>query len=236
MFFLRKIFAVARELPRRVFPPVCLLCSAPGDNHQDLCRSCKKDLPTIDHACRCCAIPLPDKTIELCGQCLQSPPPQHRCRAPFRYDFPIDGLIKQLKFQGRLPPALLLGQLFLEHLPENHLPQALIPIPLHPHRLRQRGFNQAMELARPMAHYLNIPLLPDSLRKIIDTPPQSRLSAQNRQISLQQAFTVHGTIPYEHVALVDDVITTGSTIQAAGNTLLSAGVKTLQVWVIARTI
>jgi ComF family protein len=141
-----------------------------------------------------------------------------------------------LKFHGRLADARLLGELFLASLdPAVHpLPECLIPVPLHPVRLRERGFNQALELARPISQQLNLPLEPHIVQRRLHTRPQSELSGTTRRLNLRHAFHLAAPVPYRHVALIDDVVTTASTLNELARVLRQTGVKTIQIWAIAR--
>lgn len=174
--------------------------------------------------------------IELvCGQCLRRPPPQTHARAAFVYGFPLDRLLPRAKFHGDLASTRLLAALMARAFGEAEHPQALVPVPLHTGRLRERGYDQALELARPLAHRLGLPLRDDLLRRVRATAAQSRLDAAGRRRNLRGAFAVqkNGDLP-THIALVDDVMTTGATVHAAASTLLRAGVARVDVWVCAR--
>lgn len=152
----------------------------------------------------------------------------------FRYEAPIDHFIVALKFKQQLRYAFVFSQLLREGLQQRSepLPGAIMPIPLHPHRLRQRGFNQAWEIAKPVAKCFGIPLLEG--RRIKDTKPQTELNVQDRRNNLQNAFSVpsHG-LP-KHVAVVDDVFTTGCTYESLHKTLQAKGVKKVELWYVAR--
>lgn len=136
---------------------------------------------------------------------------------------------------GDLSSALLLARLMARELADAEHPQALVPVPLHRDRLRRRGYDQALELARPLAQALGLPLRDDLLRRMRATAPQSRLAAPQRRRNLRGAFAVRteGNLP-THVALVDDVMTTGATVEAAAAALRRAGVARVDVWVCAR--
>lgn len=220
----------------RLFPPTCLLCGAPGDDGQDLCAGCRADLPVNARACQRCALPLGGAALS-CGQCQQQPPAFDRTIAPFLYQPPMDYLIKALKFQGRLPFARLLGGLLGQRIAERSepLPECLLPVPLHPSRLRERGFNQALEIARSAAGPLGLTVLPDSLRRIRATLPQTQLDGAARRHNVQGAFAVYRPITARHVAVLDDVVTTGSTTSELARLLRTAGVAEIEVWACART-
>jgi ComF family protein len=115
-------------------------------------------------------------------------------------------------------------------------PEALIPVPLHPNRLRERGFNQALELARPIASQLNIPLAADLCRRVRATPNQTQLAANKRRSNVRRAFEIKTQKLPGHVAIIDDVITTGSTVEELAYRLNRAGVKQVEVWSLARAV
>jgi ComF family protein len=146
-------------------------------------------------------------------------------------------MVQQLKFHGRLARARLLGALLAQALQSDRhtpWPAALIPVPLHPSRLRERGFNQARELALPLARHLAIPLRDDLVRRIRATAPQVGLTAVARARNLRGAFAIDG-VPPAHVALIDDVLTTGSTLTAMSLALRAAGSMQIEVWTPARS-
>jgi ComF family protein len=219
---------------RLLWPPCCLLCGEPGDGDQDLCAGCRRALPWSRTACPRCAIPLP-LPAPACGGCLRRPPPTTLVRAAFVYGFPLDRLLPGLKFHQGLAAGRLLSQLMCEAFAEGERPGALVPVPLHRARLRARGYDQALELARPLARSLGLPLLDRALLRQRVTAPQSRLGAEQRRRNLRGAFAVARGAPLpEHVALFDDVMTTGATLHAAADALLRAGVRRVDAWVCAR--
>jgi len=223
----------------QLFPPVCVLCGDPGHDGLDLCSPCRHDLPRHIHACPRCGVTIhsPSTPESSCGACQQHPPPYDRVLAPFRYDTPLDHLIHRLKYCGRLEQARLLGDL-MAHWLEQHLdafPDRVIPVPLHPTRLRQRGFNQAVELARRVCKRLELPLDTQSCRRQRATPPQSEMAdARERARNIKGAFAVRGEVRGS-VAILDDVMTTGSTVGELAKCLRAAGATRIEVWACART-
>lgn len=219
-----------------LWPARCLVCAAAGENGLDLCYACAADLPWNDVACAHCGLPLP--TLEpACGQCLQLPPPYSRTWAPLRYAAPLDLLLPRFKFhaglaEGRLLSALLLARragLALDAV------DAIVPMPLHRKRLAQRGYNQALELARPLAHAWRLPLRIDALQRVRDTAAQSKLDAEARRRNVRGAFQADArAVEGRGLLLVDDVITTGATVREAAATLLAAGAREVQVLAAAR--
>jgi ComF family protein len=232
------VYRWIKKLQFWLLPPTCLLCGAPGESERDLCAGCHADLPLNSQACQQCGIPLRYASTELiCGECQQQPPAFDRTFAPLLYQPPVDYLIKGLKFSGRLAAARLLGEWLGDALQQRvgNLPEYLIPVPLHPSRLRERGFNQSLELARPVARRLGIPLLPQGVRRIRHTQPQTQLAAEARRSNVQGAFAVSRLLQARHVAILDDVITTGSTVNEIARVLRAAGVEEIEVWACART-
>jgi ComF family protein len=231
------VYQWTKKLQYWLFPPICLLCGAAGEGEWDLCAGCRRDFPVNVNPCRRCAMPLGTEAALTCGQCHQRPPFFDLAYAPLLYQPPLDLLIKELKFHGRLAVAHLLGKwLGLALQSRCPLPEVIIPVPLHPARLRRRGYNQALELARPVARHLGIPLLFDSVRRVRPTAPQSQLDMQTRHSNVRGAFIVNRPLAARHLALVDDVMTTGSTLNELARVLRSAGAREIEVWTCARAL
>ena len=216
-----------------LWPSHCLVCGE-ACPVEGLCPACRRALPWNHSACLHCALPLP-MAVAACGHCLRRPPPLTVAHAAFRYETPLDRLLPRLKFHNDLAAARLLGGLMAEALASAERPDALIPLPLHRTRLRSRGFDQTLELAKPLGNALKLPLLDHALIRVRETAPQSRLDAPARRRNLRRAFAVRpdATLP-AHVALIDDVMTTGATLHAAADALLRAGVTRVDAWVCAR--
>lgn len=219
----------------------CLGCGDSGTRSRDLCDACDAALPRIHSACETCGIPLRDApAIRRCDACRHAPPPLARVVAPFLYGPPLDRWLPRFKFHRDLAAGRLLAQLMLEACARAPRPDALVPVPLHRSRLRSRGYDQALELARPLARALALPLRTDLLSRARATSAQSSLHATERHRNLRGAFAVSvpgtgdRTLP-RHVALVDDVMTTGATLHAAARALLASGVARVDAWTCART-
>ena len=223
-------------LERLILPPTCLLCGAAGAARLDLCAGCLRDLPRNFSACPRCATPLPLAGIGACVRCRAQPLAFDRAFVPFRYQPPVDVLITRLKFGGRLACARLLGELFVAALAErgNPPPDCIVPVPLHPRRLRERGFNQSLELARAAAHRFGIPLWINGLRRVRHTVPQTQLNARQRQTNPLGAFALNGPLTGTRIALMDDVVTTGSTINECARVLRAGGAADIEIWAIGR--
>ena len=228
-----RLAALGQRLGLALLPARCLVCREDGSLGQDLCVACRAALPFNRVACARCALPLP--AAGMCGACLHAPPPFTASRAALVYRFPADRLLPRFKFHGDLAAGRLLSQLMAQAFADAPRPQALVPVPLHPSRLRQRGYDQALELARPLARALGLPLRDDLLRRVRATSPQSELDAASRRHNVRSAFAARnpGALP-GHVALVDDVMTTGATLAECTRALLRAGVARVDVWVAAR--
>lgn len=211
-----------------------MLCG--GDaGQQAICAGCHGDLPHFASAhCPSCAIPTTDGQV--CGACLQHPPAYGRAVAAFSYAFPVDQLIQALKYQQRLSIAPLLGAGLAEAASKHARPDVLIPMPLHAARLRQRGFNHATEIAREVAMRLNLPLSLTSCERVRDTPPQVALAYDQRRRNVRDAFACHGNVAGKRVALIDDVMTTGTSLDELAKTLIKAGAREVEAWVVARTL
>jgi ComF family protein len=223
----------------RVLPFNCTLCGqAAADADMDLCLSCRRYLPWLDQACRSCANPLATKPASLvCGRCLRKTPHFDRSYCAFVYREPVSWVLQGLKYHRRLSGIPVASRLLLEYLRSRIelWPQLILPMPLHPSRLRQRGFNQALEIARPLAHTLRIPLSVRICGRARNTPQQSELPASRRAANVRDAFRMHEQLPVKHVAIVDDIVTTGATVNELARLLKRNGAETVQVWAVART-
>lgn len=217
----------------------CLLCGNLSDRHQDLCTPCYQDLPWLTQCCPRCAIPVPPQnTLTACGHCLQNNPPYEKIHALCLYQSPIIKLILELKFKQALVNARVFGELLAEKIQytwykNKPLPKIIIPVPLHPERLKQRGFNQAIEIARPIAKALKLPLYTDA-RRIKPTAAQATLPAAKRQQNITRAFFMPENLENQSIAVIDDVITTGHTITEFCQTLKKSGASLIDVWCFAR--
>jgi len=213
---------------------VCLLCRQPSPQPL-LCPHCAAELPRLEQPCELCGHPVPTVGDRRCGQCLRHPPPWDRLFALADYGFPYRPLIHQLKYGHQPLPALLMGRQMAAALPVAPWPEVLLPVPLHWWRAWRRGYNQAEELAQALGQASGIPVDARLLRRVRATAPQTRLSRRERRRNLAKAFMVaeHG---YRHVALVDDVVTTGSTATILTGLLRSSGVNTVEVWAVCRTL
>jgi ComF family protein len=207
--------SLARLLAATLFPPRCCLCGFPGGSLDlDLCEVCHADRPWDEPAAALTAL---------------------------RYEHPVDDLVRRLKYQGVISNARVLGVLLAQVARERgaELPKLLVPVPLHAARFRERGFNQATAIARYAGRMLEIPVVRHAVRRVRDTPSQTALDVNARRHNVRGAFGVvrrhsQRLIEAGHVAIVDDVMTTGSTLQELRAVLLGAGVRQVDLWAVAR--
>jgi len=190
-------------------------------------------MPRAVRACTVCARPA--LTDGVCSGCLLRSPTYDRAKVPFIYGFPVDRLIQRLKYGGVLSHARLLGELTGHALRrKTGRIEALIPVPPHPKRLRQRGFDQVLEIGRYLRGTVGLPLLAGLCIRRRDTPPLWSLGSSERRRILKGAFECRGNLP-RRVAVIDDILTTGSTADALATALRAAGAREVEVWAVARS-
>lgn len=217
---------------RKILATQCLLCSDRAAAH-GICKGCWPELPWLAApCCTICAHPLAMPGV--CGRCLTDPPCFDHVIAATRYRFPVDGLIQSCKYGGRLATIRTLAGMLAQRKP----PQAdlIVPMPLSAQRLRERGFNQALELARAVAQSVQAPVDAKLCVKTRDTPPQTRLPWKERRKNIRGAFVVLGDVTGRHVVVIDDVLTTGATLNELARNLKRAGAASVTGWVVARTV
>ena len=221
-----------------LLPPCCMLCGM-SSSSDCLCAACKSELPWQGISCSGCGLPLASVHDSVCGTCLKTRPPFTLTVTPLRYEFPADRLVQALKFKRQLVAGRILAQLMCENIMTKgvQLPDMLIPVPLHAFRLLRRGFNQAYEIASHASRSLGIQLVAGELRRRRNTSAQSGLSRKQRRKNVRNAFFWRGhQKPGRHVALVDDVMTTGTTVTECTRVLKRAGAKRVDIWVATRAI
>lgn len=230
---------VFNKLSQWLLPEHCILCNQMTKRDLSLCKDCEADLPIIKNACQQCARLLVDIKTDtaLCGQCLIHPPFFDKTMASFAYQPPVSKIITDLKFHGNLVNAKVMGYLLLQNLKPHYesLPEIIIPVPLHKIRLKERGFNQALEIARLIAKLLNIPLYTDIIR-INNTPPQTGMNAKERKRNIKNAYKITKPIRCKHALIIDDVMTTGSTVNELAKLLKRNGVERVDVGCCARAV
>ena len=216
---------------RSLVPAACVLCGA--ESPTQICPPCDAELPRLpQRRCAVCALPL--ASGDLCGACLDRPPRFARVVAPFSYQFPVNALIQAYKYGGRLAHARVFGvALAAVVVPDVDV---IVPMPLAPRRLAERGFNQALEIARFVAMISRVPLLPLACRKVVETPPQAALPWKERAKNVRRAFVCDADVAGRRVAVVDDVLTTGATLDELAHVLRRAGAAEVTGWVVARTL
>lgn len=219
----------------------CLLCDESTDTSHPICTPCESELPWLGDQCQVCALPLPLPGLT-CGQCLKIPPAFAQVVAPWAYGFPIDSLITRFKHRAQWPFGRLLAELLgqsLHHRFDEGLtrPDALVPVPLSNQRLRERGYNQAAMLAQWLSDSLTIPCEEHLLLRTQDTTAQQELNAEARRRNLRTAFALvpDARIEGRHLALVDDVLTTGTTAHYLARLLMTGGARQVDVYCLART-
>lgn len=213
---------------------LCVLCQQMAQPPAVVCLHCRQYFKPLQHHCHHCAQPLPEGLYSVCGRCLKQKPLIDKTYVPYLFEEPLRTLIHEYKYQSGLYLTGFLAQLLLPVLDCDGLTtECLLPVPMHTKRLRERGYNQSALLTLYLAKTLYIPYDLQYGKKILNTRPQAQLNASERQQNLRQAFTVKA-IPYQHVTLVDDLITTGSTVRALAQLLKQQGVKRVDLWCCAR--
>jgi ComF family protein len=220
-----------KAIAARLFGGSCFLCR--GAAREVLCEPCDADLPRLDAAlCPRCALASPAGAV--CGRCLTRPPPYDATTAALAYRFPADVLVQALKFRGELALAPLLGDLLARRVSGKGV-DLLVPVPLAPRRLRERGYNQALEIARQAAAVTGLRLAPDACRRTRETSEQMGLALDEREGNVRGAFDCPQLVGGTTVAVVDDVMTTGATLAEVAAAFKRAGAARVLNWVVART-
>jgi ComF family protein len=219
-------------IARGTLPQHCLLCAAPA-HAQALCDACYAELPWLPpQHCPQCAMPTAGGN--LCGGCLSHAPRFDAVSAAFLYAWPLAPLIHQYKYGGNLALARLFGQALAAHAARGV--DCIVPMPLSPARLSARGFNQAQEIARVVSRATGIPLAAHACRRVRDSAPQVALPWKARAKNIRGAFVCDADLAGKRVAVVDDVLTTGATLNELARNLRKAGASEIQGWVVARTL
>ena len=227
----------ARGLWQLLVPPRCHFCHGPA--LRDLvCAGCREALPWNRSACPVCALPQAPGHATVCPRCATKAPDFDRAWSAFRHEVPIAQAIYGLKYHAQFHQARLLGAAMADALAARGepLPTLLIPVPLHRSRLRQRGYNQALELARVLGRRLNIEVDRHGAQRVRATEDQIGQRAVERRRSVKGAFAIAGTLAGRHVAIIDDVMTTGSTVDELARACRKAGAASIEVWTAARAV
>ena len=223
----------ARQLASMLFGGRCFLCRGDAEGARVLCAACDADLPRLaTPSCPRCA--LPSEGAALCGRCLAQPPRYDATCAALEYRFPADVLVQALKFRGELALAPLLAECLAARIPADAAVDLAMPVPLSAARMRLRGYNQAMEIARALGAPARLePTLCERLR---DTAAQTDLPLAERVRNMRGAFRCERMLDGLTVAVIDDVMTSGATLDAIAATLKRAGAARVVNWVVARTL
>lgn len=242
---INKVFSWAKNAQFWLMPGVCIACQQPSRANVDLCANCRSLFVALEKPCSGCALPLPagDFTGTHCGTCLDAERAIHQTVAAFAYQPPLANLIGQFKYKEKLQHGRVLTDLLLDEIRARYqsaeLPQLLLPVPLHPARLRQRGYNQALLIAQQLGKALQIPVVRDMTIRVINTSAQQGLNARERKRNLRRAFAMNPAAELSEltsIALIDDVVTTMSTAREIARLLRSNSHPGLaiHVWCLAR--
>ena len=201
-----------------------------------VCDFCRQFITPLTRACYICAYPLASDGYARCGHCIKTPPAFDHSLIGYIFEEPLRSLLHEFKYNNGFYLAPFFADLMLScHDTNSSKPQCLIPVPMHPQRIKQRGFNQAAILSKLLAKILKIPCNLTHCKKIINTAPQATLDAEARQKNLKNAFLTT-PLPYQHVAIIDDLLTTGGTVNELALSLKKSGVAKVDVWCCARAI
>ena len=230
-------------LKHRIFKQKCLLCASPQANSHGLCSPCLNELPW--HASTSCPQCGLSSSGQLCGSCISSPPDFDATHAVFLYQYPIDKMMQRYKYGNMLNISHTFGQLLADKSSLGFLNTGslntsaidlIIPMPMHPTRIKQRGFNQALEIAKVLTKNHPKKLDYKSVVRQTLTPPQASLALKERVKNIKGAFKVNNDLAGKRIAIVDDVMTTGASLNELAKTLKKAGASHVECWVIARTL
>ena len=254
--FLKKFIFTHSRLIQTLLPSFCLLCDDHSQNAEALCEPCQKELPILSNPalpnpllsnpllskyCIKCAQTLSGSCSNtlVCGTCLKHPPPFDKIFALFPYEPPVTRFITLLKFQADFKYASFFAKWFIHKIQEEWyqhepLPQLILPVPLHDQRLKERGFNQALEIGKWISNKFSIPIDLYGIKRIRETKAQSGLSSIARKDNIAGAFQAFRDYATLSIALLDDVVTTTSTITEISRILRQKGAKSIHVWCCAR--
>jgi len=229
-----------RHIIDYLLPHTCCFCQKKTSRSAELCLTCESQLPRVKQACVVCG-KATTHDFPICYACLKKPPPFDRTYVLFPYESLAANMITRLKFGHELRYAKILGQLMADFLinawsnnPPIEMPECIIPVPLHPKRLKERGFNQSIEIARPIRERLHIPIELYAGHRIRYTQAQSSLPKAERKSNVTRAFMIDKNFHANHVAILDDVMTTGHTVLEFSRALRKQGVPKIDVWCCAR--
>ena len=230
----------ANKVQSWLFPSCCVLCGAKGQPSIDLCLACQRGLPWLESTCLRCGWPIePSQDHTHCGHCLGQSLPYDRAISLLEYRWPVDQMVIELKYDGNRAHARVMATLMAQFLPHHYdnqpLPKLITSVPMHPQRLRERGFNQADLVARQLSRLLDIPYASHIARPTRYSEKQTGLNARQRAANIAGCFECDEP-DYSSIAIVDDVLTTGSTVTELSKQFGKTGVEQIDVWTLARTL
>lgn len=221
------------SLCKQIFKQNCLMCAVATNNALSLCQICIDSLPLAPNpSCQQCGLAIQG---EICGSCLKHPPHYEKTTALFAYTYPTNAILQHYKYNNAIYLSQTFGSLLAEEMLHSEI-DTIIPMPLHPSRLQERGFNQSLEMAKVIAKQTAIPLDATSCRKTKNTPPQASLPLKERLKNMKGVFSCEQSFTGQHVALVDDVMTTGTSLNELAKTVKRAGAIKISCYVLARTV
>ncbi len=229
------------SIGKTFYPEICHNCNTPtSPDDRGLCKKCRHGLKLVLNPCEICGEELIEitPTTSICGRCQKEKRYYDKVIAPFHFCPPLDGMIHKMKISRKISNCTLIADLIFEQimLRQVEIPDCLIPAPTNPAKLRKRGFNQAAEIAKQLGKRLKITMRNDLIIKKSNTQRQSQLQYNQRQSNLKNAFILNKPIPYEHIAIIDDVVTTTATANELAKIAKQNDIKKVQVWACARSI
>lgn len=217
----------------------CCFCGARCDNFFRICNPCHKELPWVKTHCINCGHPISNEKKSVCEHCIDQKRYYDTIISPFYYQEPLSKLVTSFKFRHELGMARVLAELitpyFVDYYDDHTTPDIIIPIPLHNKRLKERGFNQCIEIGKHVSKSLQIPLERHVAKRIRNTPAQHKLNEKDRKHNLKKAFQIDTNIKSCHVAVLDDVFTTGTTMKLFCEQLKKTGVRQVDAWCVTIT-
>jgi ComF family protein len=230
--FLSRILNKRLNLLQTLTHKQCVLCLTQSNKY--LCDACFHSLPRLPREhCPSCLLPITPARV--CGTCLRKPPAWTQAKAALRYTYPIDAMIQALKYRPDLTLAPVMADLLLTELWHESLPDYVIPVPIHPIRLQERGFNQALEISRHVCKKTGSILLSNVCSRTRETRSQTELSWRERHKNVQRTFACTMNFSGKHVAILDDVMTSGATLNELAKVVHRRGASKISIWVVART-
>jgi ComF family protein len=223
---------IGASIRRVLLAQDCLLCQAASGDRL-LCRACERELPSLAQACPRCA--LPGSNGAECGSCLAHPPHYDASCSAFVYSYPVDALVQALKYGGQLALAALFAQALHRRIGAATEVDVILPLPLHPLRLAERGYNQAAEIAKVLSRLRSIAVDARLAQRVRNTARQTDLPWRERAANVRGAFACGRDLSGLRVAIVDDVMTTGATLDELARILKRSGAARVENWVVART-